>query len=29
MIIAFLYSGGLDPAGFLVAAFGMLMVLGL
>jgi len=29
LIIAFFYSGGLDLAGFLVAAFGILMVLGL
>lgn len=29
LIIAFFYSGGLDPSGFMVAAFGILMVLGL
>jgi NhaA family Na+:H+ antiporter len=29
LIIAFFYSGGLDPSGFVVAALGILMVLGL
>ncbi len=29
LIIAVFYSGGLDPSGFLVAAFGVLMVFGL
>jgi NhaA family Na+:H+ antiporter len=29
LIIAFVYSGGLDLGGFLIAAFGVLMVLGL
>ena len=29
LIIAFFYSGGLDPSGFMVAALGILMVLGL
>lgn len=29
LIIAVFYSGGLDPIGFLIAAFGILMVLGL
>jgi NhaA family Na+:H+ antiporter len=29
LIIAFFYSGGLDPMGFMIAAFGILTVFGL